>query len=131
MSQENLEIVQAAYHAISEADKRALRGLISRDITLKSGLLDDRPYRGHHGVAAWAETLRESWSGPLQPQADAFIEHGDRVVVLARSRVPGTETGIAIHLPIAHVWKIRRRKVARFDSYRSFQEALEAAGLRE
>jgi uncharacterized protein len=134
MSQENVEIVQAAYRAINDGDDERLLGLVASDIEIvaSSGvLLDQGIYRGLEGSVAFRESLREVWGDSLRVQAEDFIEHRDHVVVMARTSARGKSSGAEVDLPVAHVWTIRDGKVVRFQTFARREEALEAVGLSE
>jgi ketosteroid isomerase-like protein len=60
-----------------------------------------------------------------------LTEHGDRVVVMALTSAKGTTSGAATEARVAHVWTIRGGKIARLQTFRNPDEALEAVGLRE
>jgi ketosteroid isomerase-like protein len=60
-----------------------------------------------------------------------LIEHGDSVVVMAHSLAEGRTSGVATDVRVSHVWTVRAGKVARFQTFASHAEALEAVGLSE
>jgi ketosteroid isomerase-like protein len=133
MSQENVQIVQAAYRAVNSGDTERLLGLAASDIEIQaSGLmLDQGTYRGHEGAMAYGENLREVWGDSLHIHVEDFIEQGDHVVVLARTSARGKSSGAELDMPVAHVWTIRAGKIVRFQAFASRPDALEAAGLSE
>jgi ketosteroid isomerase-like protein len=94
-------------------------------------MLDQGTYRGHDGIRAYVASLREVWGDSLRSFPESFVEHGDCVVVMARTSVKGMTSGVAIDAHVGHVWTIRAGKIARFQTFARHDEALEAAGLRE
>jgi uncharacterized protein len=133
MSQENVEIVQQAYRAINDGDEEAGRKLAASDIEIEASglLLDQSTYRGHEGLRAYTRNLRKVWGDSLRSHPEEFIEHEDHVVVLARTSAKGVGSGATTDALVAHVWTVRNRKIVRFQTFLSRDEALEAAGLRE
>jgi uncharacterized protein len=132
MSRENVEVVQAAYRAINDADEEAFVRLAASDFELESHLLlDQGTFHGHEGARAYAEALREAWGETLRSYPEDLTEHGDRVVVMALTSAKGTTSGAATEARVAHVWTIRGGKIARLQTFRNPDEALEAVGLRE
>jgi ketosteroid isomerase-like protein len=61
----------------------------------------------------------------------SFAEHGDCVAVMARTSAKGKTSGAAIDMEVAHLWTIGGGRIARFQTFASHAEALEAVGLRE
>ncbi|MGH2983777.1 MAG: nuclear transport factor 2 family protein [Solirubrobacterales bacterium] len=59
-----------------------------------------------------------------------FIEAGDKVVVIGRTRATARGSGLELDNPIALVWTVRDRKLARTEAFTDRREALEAAGLK-
>jgi len=133
VSQENVELVQKAYRAINDADDEALLRLATSDIELDvAGLvLDQGTFHGSEGTRAYVEGLREVWGESVRSHPEHFTEHGDRVLVMARTSARGRTSGAAVDARVAHVWTIRDGKIARFQTFRTREEALEAVGLRE
>jgi hypothetical protein len=64
-------------------------------------------------------------------EIDAYVDAGDRVVVLAHDRGRGRGSGAEVDEPLGQVWTLRALRVVRVDMFRTHQEALEAAGLGE
>jgi hypothetical protein len=54
------------------------------------------------------------------------IEQGDRVLVVARARARGRESGVAIDQTIFHVWTVSGGRAKRFEAYVDRGEALAA-----
>src|SRR6476661_153429 len=133
MSQENVEIVQAAYRALNNADYDAGLRLCASDVEFEASgvMLDQGTYRGHDGFRAYQASLREVWGDSLRSHPENFAEHGDCVLVMARTSAKGNASGAAMDMDVAHVWTIRAGKIARFQTFASRAEALEALGLRE
>jgi uncharacterized protein len=134
MSQENVEIVKAAYRAINSGDDEHLLGLAASDIEIQAAsgvLLDQGTYRGHEGVVAYGRSLREVWGDSLRVHVEDFIEQRDHVVVTVRTSGTGKSSGAEVDIPVVHVWTIRAGEIVRFQTFRSQAEALEAVGLSE
>ena len=131
MSQENVEIVKAAYDAFNREDwdaslKAAAPGF-EMDFSRAVG-----PWRGVYGldqVRRVMEEFRETWESVRQ-EPHEFIEAGDLVVVPSTMHVKG-RGGIEVVVRAAVVWTIRNGAIERMVMYQSKEEALEAVGLSE
>ena len=87
-------------------------------------------YRGHDGVRNFLARLAEAFDR-LQLEVDSFLDAGDAVVTLGRTRVHGEFSGVTTGQPLAMVRRVRDGRVVAARSYLRPEEALEAAGLRE
>jgi ketosteroid isomerase-like protein len=67
----------------------------------------------------------------VRSHPEQITEHGDRVLVIARTSAKGETSGVATDARVAHVWTIRGGKITRLQTFRTRDEALEAVGLRE
>ena len=131
MSQENVEIVKAAYDAFNREDwdaslKAAAPGF-EMDFSRAVG-----PWRGVFGLdqsRRVMEEFRETWES-ARWEPDEFIEAGDFVVVPSTMHVKG-RGGIEVVVRAAVVWTIRNGAIERMVMYQSKEEALEAVGLSE
>ena len=82
MSQENVEIVRAAYEAYA-GDVDALREYFDRDIIMRmpEGWPEPGPYVGREAVLRQLEQQRETWDADAFELISDFIGAADRVVV--------------------------------------------------
>ena len=130
MSDENLEIVLAGIESWNQGDIREVLDIIHRDLEWHPGplLLDvDEVYRGHEGVLRfWDEFVSPFESLTLEPLRRAASR--DEVVVEARFRARGRD-GIEGDAFTYQRFTMRDGKLARFEAYDSWEEALAAAGL--
>ena len=131
MSQENVEIVKAAYDAFNREDwdavfKDAAPG-VEMDFSRAVG-----PWRGVFGLDQFRRVLaefRETWeSARLEPHE--FIEAGDLVVVPSTLHLKGRD-GIEVDARVTFVWTIRNGAIERVTMYQERQDALEDLGLSE
>jgi len=131
MSQENVEIVKAAYDAFNREDwdaslKAAAPGF-EMDFSRAVG-----PWRGVFGLdqsRRVMEEFRETWES-ARWEPDEFIEAGDFVVVPLTAHLQG-RGGIEVVGHTAWVWTIGNGAIERATMYQERQEALEAVGLSE
>src|SRR5437764_13584885 len=82
MSQENVEVVRAAFDAWNAGDMDALRQLYHPDAIVRSpeGWPEPGPFVGREAVMREFEQLREAWEiGAAEPLSD-FIDAPDRLV---------------------------------------------------
>ena len=131
MSQENVEIVKAAYDAWNREDWDAFFKDLAPGFELDFSR-SDGPQAGVFGldqIRRMYEEFREDWeSAWLEPHE--FIEAGDLVVVPGTQHVKG-RGGIEVAARGAYVWTIRNGAIERMVMYQSRQDALEDLGLSE
>jgi ketosteroid isomerase-like protein len=131
MSQENVEIVEAAINAANREDWDAM----FQDMTPGFELDMSRavgPGRGIHGLDQARRNLTEfaaSWES-VRVEPHEFIEAGDLVVVPWTVHVRGRD-GIEVVSRPTFVWTIRDGAIERISLYQERRDALEAVGLRE
>ena len=110
MSQENVEIVLAAFAAVQAGDYERCFELLDEDIVWDmSGLeLSDlaKVYRGHDGGH------RESWTAWLRPWASLEFtslvpkDHGDHVLIEIHQRNRGRNSGIDVDFHYFQVYTV-------------------------
>jgi ketosteroid isomerase-like protein len=135
MSQENVEVVRAIYEEWAKGNLRAGRDLYDRRVLFIpiAEMFDARDfYVGPEGVAEFMRPFLQAWTN-FTVTAEELIEAGDSVVVAARHRGLGRESGVLADEPEQEfqVWTFRGAAVIRFEVFRDRAEALQAAGLRE
>jgi ketosteroid isomerase-like protein len=129
MSQENVELVKAAFEAWNRSDWDSILALATPDFELDLSRANG-PFRGTYGSAevrrfwdGFAGTWESRWFEPHE-----FIDAGEHVVVPVTLHMRGRE-GIEVSARIAHVWTLRDGRLARMCMYQAREEALDAAGL--
>jgi uncharacterized protein len=134
MSQENVELVRAAWDAWERRDMEAIFALYDRDIVwdqARDQIDLSGVYRGHDGIRRF---FRE-WLEPFESfyaHAEEFIDAGEAVVVRVRQGGRGKQSGAEVEMPrYWQVYRLRDGRAVRIEIYTSQSEALKAVGLEE
>ena len=136
MSEENVEIVEKLIAAWNRRDLAALLSLIDSgaEYVNAPAAVEPGTRRGHAEIS---EVFRKQWEG-LGPDARQRIDRaypdGDTVITTGRvwRSLPGSDTQIDNRVAIR--WRVGGERVTRVEilgAGSSFQDALEAVGLRE
>ena len=131
MSQENVEIVRAAYAAWNSGDVDDLRELLHPDAIMRmpEGWPEPGPFVGREAVMRQFEQLRETWDTDAAEPIGDFIDVGDRVAVRFVWR--GAGHGPESNIELTTIQTVRNGKILSVDYYWDHAEALEAVGLSE
>jgi ketosteroid isomerase-like protein len=133
MSQENVELARQAYEAWNRGDLDWLLNHMTEDFEFWPGLgfsdMDD-VYRGKAGWRRFAETWREAWE-EITVRVERIEEVDDRIVALLTFDARGRGSGVQVSLQVGQVATVREGMVAKLVSAPGWNEALEAARLRE
>jgi ketosteroid isomerase-like protein len=131
MSQENVETVRKMFEA-SESDLRAMVEWLDPDIEWWDR--GDEPYatvhRGHDAVIAYLNEL-DDFNADFDVEPQEFIDAGEYVVVPLRLSGRGRVSGAPFEADEVHTYRLRDGAITEIREYRSREEALKAAGLRE
>jgi ketosteroid isomerase-like protein len=132
MSQENLDLVLAAYEWGSQRRELNLNEVFERDFEwhTRRDLPDAGVRKGREGVAR----LREEWIEAFEDfhvDVDEVIDAGDRVVAV--TRLCGCLRGSSQELDLqeTQVWTMRGGKAVEVRAYLTRLEALKAVGLEQ
>jgi ketosteroid isomerase-like protein len=140
MSQENVEFVKRLFAAAAKMDKEALlAGLpeliaqtCDREIEWHEDpqRADARVYRGHGGVRESWERWLDQWD-EYGSEAEAFLDCGDDVLVVAREHGRGARSGASVSARNFIVLTFRDGKILRYREFYDEAAAREAAGPSE
>jgi ketosteroid isomerase-like protein len=129
VSRENVEVVRRAWEASTQRDNEAVFRLYDPEVEIHD-VFYNRVYRDLDGVREyfgdWVSTFDE-WGA----EVEEWIDAGDDVIAVLRSRGRGKRSGIRVEERQSHVWTLRDSKLWRLRIYASKGEALKAVGLEE
>ena len=131
MSQENVEIVRAAFEAWNAGDMDAIRERFDGDVIMRmvEGWPESGPFVGREAVMRQLEQQRETWDADAFELITDFIDAADRVVVRLIWR--GEGQGPEYNLEFTGVYTVRKGKIFAIEHFWDHTEALEAVGLSE
>ncbi len=133
MARENIARLRPLYAAWQ-------RGAYDEGLDVLDPQIEWRPAAempGHAGVSYGREAAtryladwRATW-GTNSVEVARFIEVGDQVLALARERGEGRGSGLVVETEFAQLWTMHEGRAVRMQEWRTWEEALEAIGLRE
>jgi len=110
-------VVQDLYAAYRRGDLAAILASLTNDVKWESEGPAALAFCGvRHGVkdtTGFFEALAADFSNPELTITD-YVASGDTVMTLGRYKATAKKTGKVFDTPIAHCWKIRDGKVARY-----------------
>lgn len=127
----NLEIVRRVNAAFNSGDTEHMLALMHPDFETAVGpelSVEPDTYRGHEGIRRYCNSFRDAMD-EIRFHPESFREAGASVVVAVRLSAKGRSTGIMVEQRLGQVWTIRDGKAIQLQSYVSYREALQAAGL--
>ena len=134
MSQENVDIVQAAFAAFARGEPDAVLQLCAEDIVITQPQElpgASRHQYGHSGVLEAFSIWPDQWDEYRIEPPRLVADRGDYVVVKARQHGRGKQSGIEIDMDFAFLFVVRGGRLAEWQIFVSEEQALEAAGLSE
>jgi ketosteroid isomerase-like protein len=129
MSQQNIELVQAALAAYFRSDEQALRELAEPGVTITTRR-DQPDHREHHGVDGLIAYLGE-WADAWEEYSFDVLrmrDSGDSVLMTARQRGKGKRSGVPIDGEVTFAFTLRDGRIARVQMFGGEEEALGALG---
>ena len=114
------DAIRVAYAAFSRGEVEAVMDLLHPS-------LDPQPLRGRDAVRRYlAPNFFESQSAePID-----VLEEGNRVLVIARVRARGRESGVELDQTAYHLWTVAEGRAVRFAAFVDRDEALAALSER-
>lgn len=131
MSQENVEVVRAAYAAFNRGDWDGVFRAADPEIEFTfEGAPDPRAAPGANAVQARIEDDVAALDA-LSYELDDLRESGEQVVALVRIRARPKGTTAEIENRVEHVWTLGDGAVVSIHTFAKRERALEVAGLSE
>ena len=117
MSQENVKMLQSGYDAFRRGDLPAIFKLFDPDIEFyqSQAVPWGGRYKGLDQVKEFFHKLTTAIAS--QVELDHFVDAGDCVVAVGRTRGTVRATGKAFNVPVVHVWRLKDGKAIRFEAY--------------
>lgn len=130
VSHEFRAIADTAFRALNSGDLDAFVAVVASDVEFTSLVaeVEGTTFRGHEGVRAWWETVRGAFEQVRWEVLD-LRGAGDRGV--AQVRMSGVLGGVPVEQTMWQAVKLRDGKASWWGFFRTEDDALEAAGLRE
>jgi ketosteroid isomerase-like protein len=114
MSQANIELVKQLYAAFGRKDMATIAKLVAADIQITQSreLPWGGEYHGLDGLGKFFATLMAHVKSTLV--FEQFIDAGDHIVAIGRTRGTVVASGHEFDVPISHVWQLRDGLIQRF-----------------
>jgi ketosteroid isomerase-like protein len=130
MSQENVETLKRAFDAFASGDLETVFGLIDPAFEINDRVIGSPSARGPEALVANAAEVREAM-GDVSWEPREMVDLDDRVVVKVHVAGVGQHTSLPIEDDVGHIYTLRDGRAVKLDIFRTWAEALEAAGLSE
>jgi len=131
MSRESVEVVREAIAAFNSGDVDRVLAIVRPDFEGSvAPELSAEPdtYRGSDGIRRYFASFREAFE-QISFEIEDLADAGDSIVIGMRMSALGKLTKIRVEQRNAGVWTVVDGKVARVDTYATFDDARAAAGL--
>jgi ketosteroid isomerase-like protein len=128
-----VEIVRGIYADLAKGNFEVGRDIYDDDMVLvpRKDVPDaNRRYLGPEGLREFMRGWLGAWED-LTMTAEDLLEVGDSIVVTARMRATGKESGVPAESTFFQVWSFRGGRVIRIQQFGQRSEALAALGLSE
>jgi ketosteroid isomerase-like protein len=131
VSQENVEVVKAAFDAWNAGDMDALRELHDPEVITRGleGWPEPGQYVGRKALMREYEQMRQPWGADAVDLINHPIDLGDRVA--ARFIWRGVGRGPESNMELSVVYTVRKGRIFYIEYFRDHADALKAVGLEE
>ena len=133
MSQENVELVRAAFRAFEKGDMEGVLRLCdeSIEITQPAELPGVSQHQhGHAGVLEAFALWPEQWDD-FRVDILRVADMGGHVLVTTLNHGRGKDSGVQVEMQFTFLFLVRAGKIAEWRMFLREEDALEAVGLRE
>jgi ketosteroid isomerase-like protein len=132
MSEENVEVVRAAYEAIARRDREALDAIIREHLAPDfefEAVLTGATYKGVDGFWELLDDIQDTVG--YTPEVQEAIDLNEHVLIVLRMSGRGSRSGVSVAQQGAVLVTFDGSTLLSGKSFASKSEALEAVGLRE
>jgi ketosteroid isomerase-like protein len=131
MSEDNVQVVRAAFQAFEDDDMEAVLRLCDENIEITQApeLLGVSPKQhGHRGVLEAFAIWPDLWDD-YRVEIVRLVETGDQVVVTTINSGRGKDSGVPVEMPFTFVFSVHGGKIAEWRFFMREEQALQAVGL--
>jgi uncharacterized protein len=130
MSQENVDIVRAAYEHLNQGDIDGLIELCDDDLVMDMSerVFNPDVYRGREELRRFYREVRSAWESYRWDIEDTRAE-GDSVVAMLHCHGQSRDGGPPVDWHVAWLWTLRSGRLVALRFYRDPAQALDAVGL--
>ena len=132
MSQENVELVRAAYEAIARRDREALDAILREHLAPDfefEAVLTGATYRGADGLWELLDDIQDTVG--YRPEVQEAVDLDEHVLIVLRMSGRGSRSGAAVAQQGAVLVTFDGSTLVSGRSFASKADALEAVGLSE
>jgi ketosteroid isomerase-like protein len=133
MSRENVDAASAAYAAFARQDWATFMAVFHGDAEVREepgSVPDPGTYRGLEEIERYFRDYYRLFES-IAPEVVEVRAAGDKTVSSLRFRGRARKSGVEVNAPFAQVATWRNGRITLLQHFRTPEEALEAAGLRE
>jgi uncharacterized protein len=127
----NVDVIRAWFDAYARRDMPAVLAAAHPEIEVRPALvggLEGSVHHGRDGLRDFLEEVDATWTD-FRIEIEEYRDLGDAVIALGRTWGGGRD-GIAVDAPGGWVLDMSDGMVRRFRSFNSWEETLEAAGVK-
>ncbi|HEY4450166.1 MAG TPA: nuclear transport factor 2 family protein [Solirubrobacteraceae bacterium] len=136
MSQENVEVIRAAFRCFEAGDVDGVLSLVDENVVVIQApellvLLGASPNQyGHAGVLEAFGYWPEQWDG-FRIEILRVVDAGDRVLLTTTQHGRGKGSGVEVEMPFWFVFAVRAGKIVEWRIFTRESDALKVVGLEE
>jgi ketosteroid isomerase-like protein len=125
-----VEILKRAFDAFASGDLETVFAFIDPAFEINDRVIGSPSARGPEALIANAAEVRDA-IGDVSWEPREIVDLGDRALVKVHVAGAGQHTLLPVEGDVGHIYTLRDGKAVKLDIFRTWEEALEAAGLRE
>ena len=132
MSQENVELVRAAYEAIARRDREALAAILTDRLAPDfefEAVLTGATYRGVDALWELLDDIQDTVG--YHPEVLEAVDLNEHVLIVLRMSGRGSQSGVTVAQQGAVLFSFAGSTLVHGRSFASRADALEAAGIPE